>query len=163
LKEGERRRKRGVNVEARSAGSAGKETYYQRWRRLHPKVSFYLKKEQYERLKEAAASKNMTVKDFVLSLIEGFEGRYEEARGRGFEEGYARAVEDFVDDPWLFREAVRRRHPKADVALFEVPCSICGKPMVFTHAERNWATEIKPELLGAFKHWYHVPCKERGA
>jgi hypothetical protein len=148
-----------VNVEARRA--AVKETYYQRWRRQHPKISFYLRREEYERLKEAAASRNMTVKDFVLSLIEGFEKSYEEARGRGFEEGYARAVEDFVDDPWLFRQAVRRRHPKADVALFEVPCSICGKPMVATHKNRNWATEIKPELLGAFKYWCHAPCKER--
>jgi hypothetical protein len=152
-----------VNVEARSAGPAGRETYYQRWRRLHPKVSFYLKREEYERLKEAAASKGMTVKDFVLSLIEGFEGRYEEARGRGFEEGYARALEDFVKAPHHFYSVVRRRHPKGELALFEAPCSVCGKPMVFTHAERNWATEIKPELLGAFKYWCHVPCKEKRA
>jgi hypothetical protein len=87
VKEGEVSAKRGVNVEASSSSPAGRETYYQRWKRLHPKISPYLKREEYERLKEAAAFRNMTVKDFVLSLIEGFK------------EGYARALEDFVDDP----------------------------------------------------------------
>jgi len=48
-----------------------------------------------------------------------------------------------------------------DLALFEAPCKICGKPMLLTHANSNWKSEIKPTLVNAFKNWYHVKCKKK--
>jgi hypothetical protein len=139
------------------------ERYIDRWLREHVRLSLYLDREAYGRLEEAASSRNMTVRGFLLSLVEGFGKGYEEARRRGLEEGYARAVEDFVKDPHHFRGAVRRRHPKAELALFEAPCSVCGKPMVFTHKDRDWATEVRPALLNAFRRWLHTACKGRGS
>jgi predicted DNA-binding ribbon-helix-helix protein len=74
LKEGKRKRKRG----GPQRRPRRRETYYQRWRRQHPGVSLYLERKEYERLKEIAASSGLTVKDFILSLIEGFERYYNE-------------------------------------------------------------------------------------
>jgi hypothetical protein len=35
-------------------------------------------------------------------------------------------------------------------APFTVPCSICDKPMIFTHKESNWQKEVK---RGCAKRW----------
>jgi hypothetical protein len=147
-------------VEARSA--AVKETYYQRWRRLHPKVTFYLKKETYERLKEAAASRNMTVKDFVLSLVEGFERYYDEVKARLSKLYYSAAAYAFVERPAAFLGLLERYYPEGsgrELAFFTLPCSICGQRMVFNHGDENWA-EVRRVLLDAFRGWGHACCHE---
>lgn len=41
---------------------------------------------------------------------------------------------------------------------FEVPCSVCGKPMKFSSKESNFEKEVKATLHNAFKNWSHVTC-----
>jgi hypothetical protein len=45
-------------------------------------------------------------------------------------------------------------------AHFEVPCSICGKPMKFSSKDSNLEKEVKATLHNAFKNWSHVTCKK---
>jgi len=49
---------------------------------------------------------------------------------------------------------VRVVYLEGDLALFETPCMICRKPMLFTHKDTNWKDEIKPTLMTAFKRWF---------
>jgi len=133
-----------------------KEKYIDKWRKQHKEIRFFFKKEDYEALDKLASAHNMTVKDFILKFINDVNI----AVKKGHEEGYAQAVEDFIHNTDGFRDKVRKVY-KGDIALFEAPCSICGKPMVFTHNDNNWKSKVKPELMRAFKNWYHVACKKQ--
>jgi hypothetical protein len=140
-----------------------KETYRDRWLREHPRVTFYLDRLTYDRLKELAASKNMSVKEFVLDhLIKGFNEYYDDAYNSGFANGYKEGRNDvfkmFKDNPFGFYNEFKKMFPNADVALFVIPCSVCGKPMIFHHKKDNWVSDVKPVLLEAFRDWRHVKC-----
>jgi len=74
--------------------------------------------------------------------------------------GCTKAFEYFINDPTTFYFKVRQMY-KGDIALFEVPCSICGKPMIFNHRNKNWKSEVKPTLLKAFKNFIHVHCEKQ--
>ena len=41
---------------------------------------------------------------------------------------------------------------------FEVPCNICGKPMIFQAKDSEWQTEVYPKLIDAFGKWRHTTC-----
>ena len=116
-----------------------RERYINRWRREHPEVRFYSDRGTYEWFDEMAGRERLTVKDFVLKAIrEGFK-----AYDRGFEEGVNTMLDIFIDNPhWFYREVKYRAEVRGlrgfEPALFTVPCSICGKPMVFTHKDDNW-------------------------
>ncbi len=98
----------------------------------------------------------MTVKDFILK----FANDLKKAVERMEDEGYAKAIKDFINEPLLTWIHVRDIHKyKGDVALFEVPCRYCGKPIVFTHKDENWEPKVKPELRRAFRYWRHTDCK----
>jgi hypothetical protein len=139
-----------------------KETYMDRWLREHPRVTFYLDRLTYERLKELATSKNMTVKEFVLDLIKGFDKYYDETYNTGlaygYKEGRNAVFKMFKDNPYSFYNEFKKMYPKEELALFVIPCSVCGKPMIFSHKDNNWVSEVKPVLLEAFRYWRHVKC-----
>ena len=61
-----------------------KETYRERWLREHPRISLYLRRDEYERLKSLAGSRGMSIKQFILSLIEGFDKYYEDIESKVF-------------------------------------------------------------------------------
>jgi len=44
-------------------------------------------------------------------------------------------------------------------ALLTSPCSICGKPMIFTHRDVDWDVERKV-LREAFRNWFHTDCRK---
>jgi len=46
-----------------------RERYIDRWRRDHPEVRLYLKKEEYELLREIATASGMTIKEVVMRAI----------------------------------------------------------------------------------------------
>jgi hypothetical protein len=142
-----------------------KETYMKRWLKEHPRVTFYLDRPTYERLKELAASKNMSVKEFILDIIKGFDGYYDDVYTKGYADGYEDGRKEvfkmFMDNPFGFYNELKKMFPNADVALFVVPCSVCGKPMIFHHKNNNWVTEVKPVLLDAFGNWRHVKCPSK--
>jgi hypothetical protein len=139
-----------------------RETYWHRWIREHPRVTLYLDKGIYDRIKELAAKKGMSVKEFILSVIEDFRRYYDDIAGRersiGFQDGYDVAITDFYEMPWSFYEEFKKRYPNVEPALFTIPCPLCGEPMVFHHRKDNWLREIRPLLLEAFRDWRHVQC-----
>jgi hypothetical protein len=139
-----------------------RETYWHRWIREHPRVTLYLDKGIYDRIKELAAKKGMSVKEFILSVIEDFRRYYDDIAGRersiGFQDGYDAAITDFYEMPWSFYEEFKKRYPNVEPALFTIPCPLCGEPMVFHHRKDNWLREIRPLLLKAFRDWRHVQC-----
>jgi hypothetical protein len=63
----------------------------------------------------------------------------------------------------------REPHPAISVrltkslkeALFTVPCSMCRKPMVFTHRDSDWQKKVKPRLHILFADWFHTVCKKK--
>jgi len=128
-----------------------KERYIDRWRKQHKEIRFYLKKEDYETIEKLASKYNMTVKEYIIKYIEDV--------SKAYNEGYGKAIVDFIEKPLLFYNRVRAIY-KGDIALFEVPCSICGKPMIFNHKKINWESEAKPTLLRAFENWHHVQCEK---
>ncbi|MEM1625664.1 MAG: hypothetical protein QXP68_04165 [Thermosphaera sp.] len=43
---------------------------------------------------------------------------------------------------------------------FTVPCSKCGKPMIFSSRFREeWEKNVRPILKRAFANWCHVRCE----
>jgi flagellar biosynthesis/type III secretory pathway protein FliH len=74
-------------------GRKKRETYYERWRKEHPQVTFYLTKDEYETIKELAFSKNMTIKDFIVGVAKNtinFKNEIKSAFDKGFQEGYSK-------------------------------------------------------------------------
>jgi len=125
-----------------------KERYIDRWRREHKEVRLYLKKEEYEVLERLASRHNMSVREYILKFINNTE--------EAFKRGYGEALKEFIEEPHKFYNAVRAIYD-GDIALFEVPCSICGKPMIFDHKDEKWEF-MKKILLHAFKNWSHNHC-----
>jgi hypothetical protein len=146
----------------RMATRKKKETYRDRWLREHPRVTFYLDRQTYDMIKELASKKNMSVKEFILSIIEDFRKYYDEIAEKewdsGFQIGFDEAIRMFHDESWDFYEEFKKKYPKVEPALFIVPCSVCGKPMIFTHRDNNWLSDVRPWLLAAFRNWRHVKC-----
>jgi len=67
----------------------------------------------------------------------------------------------FIDYPDLFYSrlmdyAEQRNLKRFEPALFTTPCSVCGKPIVFTHKNSNWKSKVRPTLLEAFRYWHHT-------
>jgi hypothetical protein len=48
-----------------------KERYIDKWRKEHPRVQFYLSKEEYNTIKKIAEEKGITIKDLILESIKG--------------------------------------------------------------------------------------------
>ena len=79
--------------------------------REHPRISLYLRRDEYERLKSLARPRGMSIKQFILSLIEGFDKYYEDIGSKAFEEGYREAIRDFVEYPQVFYEEFKEHYP----------------------------------------------------
>uniref|UniRef100_A0A7J2TB21 Uncharacterized protein n=1 Tax=Ignisphaera aggregans TaxID=334771 RepID=A0A7J2TB21_9CREN len=128
-----------------------KEKYYYKWLREHKRITLYLKKEEYEALEKLASKQNMTVRDFLVK----FARSADDLHWRGFLD----ALKMFAENPRGFYNVVRKVYHEGDLAFFEAPCSVCGKPMLFTHRDPNWS-KIKSVLLNAFRDWGHKDCIE---
>jgi hypothetical protein len=147
---------------------------YYRYRETHPAISVRLTKS----LKEAldayrgdlsyakAIRKLLEEKEDIIKLKAEIEKEKEEAEEKGYNEGFSAALHMFIDDPDEFYELLMDEVSILNLkdfepALFTVPCSICGKPMVFTHKSGNWQKEIKPRLCKAFEKWCHAVCTKK--
>jgi len=81
-------------------------------------------------------------------------------------EGEQEMEDIFIDDQHAFYDLIMDHANKVrklgvfEPALFTVPCNICYEPMIFTHTDKNWETEVKPTLLEAFNTWSHTKCRE---
>jgi len=145
-----------------------KETYYDRWRREHPRLQMYLNREEYEWLKREAEARGLSMKEFVLEIIRkgynGYKEGYDKGYREGFDDGFNEALDKFILDPWEFYKRIIERVKKLGLkgfepALFTIPCKYCGRPMVFTHKNENWG-EIRETLYQAFSRWAHTKCIE---
>jgi len=134
------------------------ERYIDRWLRDHPRISLYLNKEEYTRLVKIADSKNIGIKELILSMVDDVSKYYDSIYKKGHEEGYNFALEKFKVNPRGFYDEIKDRY-KIEPALFTVPCSYCLKPVIYSHADPNW--NIKKETLyEAFEGIYHICCRE---
>jgi len=134
------------------------ERYIDRWLREHPRISLYLNKEEYTRLMKIANSKNMGIKELILSMVDDVSKYYDSIYKKAYEEGYNFALEKFKVNPRGFYAEIKYRY-KIEPALFTVPCYYCSKPVIYSHADPNW--NIKKETLyEAFEGIYHICCKE---
>jgi hypothetical protein len=138
-----------------------KESYRERWLREHPRISLYLKRDEYERLKSLAESKGMSVKEFILSLIEGFEKYYEDIEGRAFGEGYEAAITDFAENPQWFYQEFKRLYPNEEPLFYTYPCSVCGQTIVSNHRSKS-AEIVRKVVVETLKEggWGHKCCHE---
>jgi hypothetical protein len=138
------------------------ERYIDKWLKEHPRISLYLRRDEYERLKALAMSKDMSVKEFILSLVNGFNKYYKEVYEKGFDDGYEEgfdfALQVFYEDPEGFYKFFKEKYPDVEPALFTIPCSVCGKPAVLTHTHEEWSTKIKPILQYTFRGVRHIKC-----
>jgi hypothetical protein len=134
-----------------------KERYIDRWLKNHPRVTFYLSKDEFDFVDKIARSKNMTVKDLVLGMLRGLKVEFEKAIEEGRKEGEKSAYMEFINHPRLFYDNVKRLRPKLEPMLFTAPCSICGRPMIFTHKDEN--EKERRTLNDAFRYWRHTRCR----
>jgi len=142
-----------------------KETYRDRWLKEHPRVSFYLERDKYEMIKSMAESKNMSIKEFILSLIDGFEKYYEDVENkvydRVFKQGYLFALIDFTKDPKTFYEKFKKIYPDEEPLFYTYSCSVCGQPVIANHKSSSAETvrEIIRKTLTE-GGWGHACCHE---
>ena len=108
-----------------------------RYRKKNPMVSFRLKKEDYDRLKEASERSGKPIAQFVREIALGVSKKESASYKRGFDAGYKAAM---------------------GIDHFRIPCSMCGKPMAFTSKDKIWEDKVKPTLCEAFRNWHHTPC-----
>jgi len=122
-----------------------------RWLRVHPKVQAYVSMEGYQKIRELASNMNMSVSELVRRAVLDLKGLRDEVYRCGFNDGYEAAVDDVRSwGPYEF----------LGIEEFTVPCSRCGKPVVFTSRSKEfWERQIKPTLLKMFSHWMHRECK----
>jgi len=142
-----------------------KETYRDRWLKEHPRVSLYLDRDRYEMIKSMAESKNMSVKEFILSLIDGFEKYYEDIEkrvyDRAFKQGYLFAIIDFTEDPEAFYEKFKKIYPDEEPLFYTYPCSVCGQPVIANHRS-NSAKTVREVVIKTLTEsgWGHACCFE---
>jgi hypothetical protein len=97
----------------------------------------YLSRGEYEKLKSLAESKGLSIKQFILSLIEGFNKYHEDIESKAFEEGYEIAIKDFVEHPREFYEEFKEHYPGEEPLFYTYTCSVCGKPVVSNHRSNS--------------------------
>jgi flagellar biosynthesis/type III secretory pathway protein FliH len=123
-------------------GRKKRETYYERWRKEHPQVTFYLTKDEYETIKELAFSKNMTIKDFIVGVAKntinfkneiksafdkGFQEGYSKGHDKGYKEGYAQGHQEGYDKGYKegretgFREALKMHIDHIKMKISQMP------------------------------------------
>ncbi len=142
-----------------------KETYRDRWLKEHPRVSFYLDRDKYEMIKSMAESKNMSIKEFILSLIDGFEKYHEDVEKRVYErvfkQGYLFALIDFTEDPKAFYERFKKIYPDEEPLFYTYPCSVCRQPVIANHKSSSAETvrEVIRKTLTE-EGWGHACCHE---
>jgi hypothetical protein len=105
----------------------GKKEYIKKWIKEHPQIRIYLKKEEYEMIKQIANEKKLSFKEIFLKGIEYLKGEackeeYNEGYKKGYEAGYNIAFLDIR----MFPEFVEERLSKVNLEFLR--CFYCGKP-----------------------------------
>jgi len=112
----------------------------------NPVISFRLKKEEKEKLKEIVKDTNTSVSEWVSDFVRG-KAENEEEKLRLLKENRA-----------LKKTNKTLRTKIKNVIRFKVPCSVCGNDLVFEPSDENWESRIYPILKEAFKDWCHDDC-----
>ena len=122
-----------------------------RYREKNPIVSFRLKKEEKEKLKEIVKDSNTSVSEWVSDFVRG-KVENEEEKLRLLEEN--ETLENTIQ---VLRKKIRSK------IRFKIPCSACGGDVVVTpmYLYRDWDSYIYPRLITAFKHVSCVYCRNK--
>jgi hypothetical protein len=103
----------------------------------NPTVSFRLKRVDYENLKTVSEMNGKPIAQFVREIVLGVNDEESGSYNSGYEHGYDNAM---------------------GIDHFRIPCSKCGKPIVFTSKDEVWEPVVKPTLYKAFSNWHHITC-----
>jgi hypothetical protein len=121
-----------------------------RYLEKNPIVSFRLKKEEKEKLKEIVNNTNTSVSkwvsDFVRRKVENEEEKL-----------------NLLKENEVLKDTIEELRTKIGTIIrFKIPCPVCGKDIVVTpsYLNRDWDTDIYPRLKEAFKGEIHVSCQE---
>ena|GEM_PF-2438872 len=135
------------------------EDWVGRWLRVHPKVQAYVSMEGYQKIRELASNMNMSVSELVRRAVLDLKGLRDEVYESGFRDGYRSALSEVRD----VCEQLGT-YEVFGIEEFTVPCSRCGKPVVFTSRSKEfWEKRVKPIPLEKFSHWAHKECAEGSA
>ena len=107
-----------------------------RYEKNNPIVSFRIKKNLYEELKTLLKKQGNSIGDFFKVALNKQQIAYEELGQSEYDKGYEEGYDEGFDK-------------------FNVPCKVCGKPMLF-----DIKTEPKAEqtVNEAFAKWGHINC-----
>lgn len=138
------------------------EKYIHRWLREHPRVTLYLKREEYEWLKELADRKGTSISELVREVIKNAKEFYYQGEDAGIDN----TLDLFIDYPFHFYDMLMGRAEERGLrgfepCLFTIPCAICGKPIVYTHRDEGWASKVKPTLRKILGYPVHAECLKK--
>jgi len=117
--------------------------------------------------KELGLPGDRALTEALRAFTEALDRLMHEVAMREDEASHELEVYEFMENPRGFYEEVMkfaalRGLKDLELALFTVPCPVCGKPMVFTHRDDNWP-KVKIILREAFRDWAHVECLRKPA
>ena len=140
--------------------------YREKWLREHPPVVLYLSRGDREFLRELAKKTGLSYRELFLKALRDLKSLHEAICKEALRAGLTVTLDLFIEEPEaLYTLLVERAEAKgldvSNLAFFTVSCPICGKPMLFTHKNKECGTEIKPRLLETFKNWAHESCVKR--
>lgn len=118
-----------------------------RYLEKNPVISFRLKKEEKEKLKEIVKDTNTSISEWVSDFVRG-KVEKEDEKLRLFEEN--ETLENTIEE---------LRKKIGTITRFKIPCSVCGKDIVVTPRYKNWNSYIYPRLVNAFNHERCGYCK----
>ena len=116
-----------------------------RYRTNNPAITFRLKRQDKERLDTIVKATGKPISKWLFDFIN-----------------------DKIDTQGEISKLVIRIHELeeknkelANERRFNVPCSICGKPIYFSSKLSIWNPKVYPILKQAFSTWYHSTCKPK--
>jgi vacuolar-type H+-ATPase subunit I/STV1 len=112
-----------------------------RYREKNPSITFRLKKEDKQRLASIIAASGKPLSQWMTDFI--------------------REKMDLNEETSKLAKRVNQLENLNEEMRFNIPCSICKKPVFFSSSQGNWETEIYPKLIETFKKRHHPQCKPR--
>ena len=98
--------------------------------------------------------------DRASTLLDANSGKFKAAVKREAQRTYKRRFMTEINKARKTMETEAAARVRRSEDNFRVPCSVCGKPMVFSSRDENWESAAKPVLYSAFGNWHHTTCAQ---
>jgi predicted DNA-binding protein len=128
-----------------------------KYRENNPAVSFRLKKEDKEKLDGIVKATGKGLSQWMTDFI------HDRMDPNGEMSQLANNSE--TSKNWALKLEAQKKELEAKLKesdneeKFRIPCSICGKPMLFSSRQSSWKTDIYPKLIEKLGKRYHTKCK----